>query len=281
MKQFPRASLLMLALGSAATLSSCAVFSGKPPLPKQVSIERLPKPAANTDYAPVVAGADVIYFPADRAASGARSEPSAMLLEALQRDGTPYAIAWNLIDASQQPLLDELQSKAGAARDQVIARLELAGTGRAREHCRSVLREARFASVRHLAVGVPAPLLANIRVGTISPDDEKRISAGYNPPPGASEEYAERFASSRSAGAVDLAGAYRAHVMTQQFLAEQIVGHFRGAGAGGKLLVFLRRDDIEGVPVYVAQKASLRQVILASDVPSQERRKLLTQTAEQ
>jgi hypothetical protein len=70
-------------------------------------------------------------------------------------------------------------------------------------------------------------------------------------------------------------------VAAQQFAAGQIVDHFRGAGAGGKLLVFLRREDLvagQGVPHYVAQKLQLRQVVLASDAGQPERRKLLTDT---
>jgi hypothetical protein len=266
-----------IALASAALSVSCV---SKPPLPKQASIERLPRPAADADYSGVVAGADIIYFPADRAVSGARSEPSAMVLEALRQSGTPFAIAWDLIDATQQPLLDELQTKTGAARDEVIARLDLAGTGRAREHCRAVLREARFSTVRHLALQAPEPLVAGIRAGTISPDEEKRISDGFQAPAGGLEAYMERLAGMRGASQTELPGAYRAQVATEQFAAEQIVQHFRAAGAGGKLLVFMRRDALgagAGVPLFVAQKMELRQVILSSDA-SPAREKMLTQT---
>ena len=268
----------LVTLAAVAALAGCV---SKPPLPKQASIEHLPKRAADTDFNAVVANADIIYFPAERAASGARSEPSALLLDALQQSGTPFAVAWDMIDAGEQPLLDELQGKNEAAREAVVARLDLVGTGRAREHCRAVLRDMRLASVRHLAVRPPAPLLAAIRAGTISPDEAQRISGGFTPPAGGLELFADRLASSRGASQADLAAAYRAHVAAQQFAATQIVDHFRGAGAGGKLLVFLRRDDLvagQGVPHYVAQKLQLRQVVLASDAPQAERRKLLTDT---
>jgi hypothetical protein len=89
------------------------------------------------------------------------------------------------------------------------------------------------------------------------------------------------MASTRGVNQADIAAAYRAQVAAQQFAAGQIVDHFRGAGAGGKLLVFLRREDLvagQGVPHYVAQKLQLRQVVLASDAGQPERRKLLTDT---
>jgi hypothetical protein len=269
----------IVTVGCVAALAGCA---SKPPLPKRASIDHLPQPAADTDFNAVVAGADIIYFPAERAASGARSEPSALILDALRQSGAPFAIAWDLIDAGEQPLLDELPGKAERERDQLIARLDLVGTGRTREYCRAVLRDERLAGVRHLAVRAPAPLVATIRAGTLPPDEERRISGGFIPPDGGLELYAERIAGTRGASQGDLAGAYRAQVIGQQFAAGQIIDHFRGAGAGGKLLVFLRREDLvagQGVPHYVVQKTDLRQVILASDVAQEERRKLLTGTA--
>ena len=276
MNRTPSLLALGLALACAALSVSCV---SKPPLPKQASIERLPRPAADADYSLVIAGADIIYFPSERAASGARSEPSAMVLDALRQNGAPFAIAWDLIDASQQPLLDELQTKTGAARDDVIARLDLNGTGRAREHCRAVLREARFATVRHLALQAPEPLIASVRAGTISPEEEKRISEGFKPPAGGLEAYIERSSGTRGASQTDIAGAYRAELAREQFAAEQIVQHFGSTAAGGKLLVFMRRDGLaggSGVPLYVAQKMQLRQVILSSDAP-QDGRSMLTQ----
>ena len=268
-----------IALFGVVVLSGCGLFPSNPPLPKQASIERLPTTADETDFKAVVAGADIIYFPAERAAYGARSEPSALILDALQQSGTPFAIAWDIVDATQQPVLDELQGTADGRRDHVIARLDLNGTGRAREHCRSVLREPGLASVRHLALRCPAPLVASIRAGSISPDEQHRISDGFTVPAGGLELYAERTSTTRGASQADIAGAYRAHVAAQQFAAGRIVDHFRGAGANGKLLVFVRREDLvtgQGVPHYVAQKLQLRQVILGSDAGSQDGRKLLT-----
>ena len=102
------ATLLVASIGA---FPSCAFFSGKPPLPKQASIEHLGPPVTGTDFAAVVENADIIYFPTNRTASAGRSEPAALLLEALERSGRPYAIAWDLIDAAQQPQLDELPAK--------------------------------------------------------------------------------------------------------------------------------------------------------------------------
>nr|MBA2432663.1 hypothetical protein [Chthoniobacterales bacterium] len=101
-----RGALVLVAC--AVALQGCASFPGKPPLPKRASLERMPKPAATTDYGALVENAEVLYFPRERTGSSSRSDPAARLLDALQQGGVPFAIGWDLIDASQQVVLDQL-----------------------------------------------------------------------------------------------------------------------------------------------------------------------------
>ena len=253
---------LFAAAFCALTLSGCSIFSSKPALPRPAAIERGGEPNGGTDYAALVANAEIVYFPAERAASGARSEPSAMLLEGLRKNGAPFAIGWDFFDAGQQRLLDELRGKKGGAREAIIARLEIEGTGRAREHCRAVLRDERLVSLHHLALRCPPALLAKIDSrDRLTPEEEKEFARGYVLPPGGSEVYAERLA----AGPPGSGRSYRAQMAAQQFAAERIVRHFRAAGMKSKLLVFLHGEDLEaglGVPRYVAQKMDVRQLVL-------------------
>jgi hypothetical protein len=266
-----------LAIAAACVLallvSGCAT---KPPLPKRASLERVPRPAATTDYNGLVAGADVLYFPRERVGATSRSEPAALLLDALVQSGVPVAIAWDTVDAGQQPILDQLQTLPPGEREPLIAQLELAGTGRAREHARATLRDPRLTGARHLAVRFPAALAAKFSTGEpLSADERRLLPAGFSIPAGGAEAHAERLAAER-ADADLLANSYRFQVLRQQFAAEQIVRHFRSAGGGGKLLVFAQRDDLlsgHGVPDFVAQKLTLRQVVMES---SSAPRKLLT-----
>jgi len=278
-RRTPQRGVATVLLLLACALQSCAFFSGKPPLPKHASIERLEEPAARTDFAAVVESADVIYFPSDRAASGARSEPAALLVEALEKTGHPFAIAWDLVDASQQPLLDELSALMGKAREELIARLELVGSGRAREHCRALLRELRPAGVSYLALRCPATLIGKIASSEpLTSEEEKLLARGYTAPPGGFQNYAERQPAA-ALGDRTLARSYRAELVRQQFIAERIVRSLRGAAEAGKLLVFLGDADLgsEGtVPYYVAQKLRVRQLVLGSEMPRKERAKLLT-----
>lgn len=273
----PRALRTLALLVGASTLLSCA---GKPALPKQGTIETAAVRTSGHNFDALVPNADIIYFPTERAASGGRSEPAALLLEALQRTGTPFAIAWDVIDAAQQPVLDALATQTGGMRERSIRSLELSGTGRAREHSRAVLRDPQTVAQRHLALGFPQVLVAKLQAGEpLTPEEQQLISTRFEPPVGGLEAYTARLSTTQRASEGDVAAAYRAHLLRQQFAAAKIVEHFQGGAAGGKLLVFLPQADLitgQGVPYYVAQKLQLRQLVLGSDTGATGREKLLT-----
>lgn len=268
------ARLLSAALG--LCLCSCA---SKPSLPRHASIERMERPTEQTNFDLVVHSADVIYFPSERAVFGARAEPAALLMEAVERSGFPFAIAWDLIDVSQQPLLDSLPTTEGAAREDLIARLDLVGSGRTREHCRSVLRHIRAPGVTHLALRLPPATIGRIALaGSLTAEEETLLPRGFSPPRGGLESYAERLRG-RSPGDAALSASYRVEVLRQQFIAERIVRQLRAAGKGSKLVVFLSGSNLRpesGVPFYVAQKSRVRQLVLASDVQELEQPRLIT-----
>lgn len=249
----------VLALG----LMSCA---SKPPLPKYASVEAAARSSSTENFAALVPEADVIYFPVDRASHGGRSDPAAQLLTALEQTGVPIAIAWHIIDASQQPLLDRLQTTEGAARENLIGQLNLEGTGRAREFCRSVLRASQGPAVRHLAIAPPSATMDKVRSGEpLSGEEQAQVPRGFRVPSGEFDAFTERLRTRRASD--NLAGLYRAHLFAEQFAAEQIARHFQ-SGSGGKLLAFLREAELEpgrGVPFFVRQKVQLRQLVFGPE----------------
>ena len=232
------------------------------------------------DYAAVVADAEVIYFPSERTASGAKAEPSARILEALRRENVSFAIGWDLMDATQQALLDELVGKTGAARELIVTRLEMAGTGRARAHCRAVLRDEGLLELRHLALRNPAALLARLNARErLTAEEAREVPSGYRLPPGGAEMDATLSAGEGDLGDSAAPPSYRAQALSQQYSAEKIVRFLRERSGAGKLLVFLRAADMReglGVPRYVAQKVQVRQLVLDSSGAQPVRAKLLT-----
>lgn len=268
----PGATVLLV---SVCALAGCSL-SGKPPLPKHASIERLGKPAG-TDFAAVVENADVIYFPTNRAASGSKSEPAALLLEALEKSGRPYAVAWDLIEVPQQPLLDELEARPIAQRDNLIAKISISGNGRTQEHCRSVLRAG---TSHQLALAPPNALLARIAADrSLVAADVPELPRGFILPSDGWENYAERHATMNNR---EMAESFRTQTVRQQFAAERIVEFFHRQSGENKLLVFGNEGDLEaghGIPFYVAQKLNVRQLVIGPDTPAPAKAKLLTRRA--
>ncbi|MDQ3625807.1 MAG: hypothetical protein M3372_01585 [Verrucomicrobiota bacterium] len=267
----------ILLLATACGALSCV---SKPALPKRASLETAAARTSSEDFAALVPNADIIYFPTERAGSSGRSEPAARLLETLQRSGGPFAIAWDVVDAGQQPLLDSIAAKPADARERLIRTLELSGTGRSREHCRAVLREAGPGQIRHVALGFPKTLDTKIRSEEpLTPEEQQQVAGKFELPQGGLEAFTERLSTAQRAGDADVPAAYRAHVLRQQFAAGKIIERVGGAGTGTKLLVFLPEADLvagQGVPYYVAQKVKLRQLVLGSDAGASGRTKLLT-----
>jgi uncharacterized iron-regulated protein len=257
----------LMRIAASAVVLAVVGCAGKPPLPKYASVENAARTSSEENFAALVPEADVVYFPVESASHGGRSDPAAQLLAALQQTGAPIAIAWDIIDASQQPLLDQLAAVQGAARENVIAQLNLEGTGRAREYCRSVLRSPQAAALRHLAIAAPVALVDKVRSAeTLSPDEQAQVPRGFRAPPGELETFAEELGAARAATG-DLTALYREHLLVEQFAAERIAAQFQ-SGAGGKLLVFLRASNLQpgrGVPYFVAQKVQLRQLVFGSD----------------
>ncbi len=264
-----RLTLSLWCICFGASLQSCAFFSGKPPLPKHASFEQLGHGANAEDFAAAVRDAEIVYFPQDRISSAARSEPAARLLEAFEQSGTQFGVGWCLLDASQQPLLDELATQPADARERSVAKLDLVGSGRARESCRALLRRMQTAGVRHLALRCPAGLLAKLSAGDrLSADEERFVPHGFSSPAGGFQSYIEHLGDPREIRESNPAGAYRAELFRQQFAAERIVLHLQEAGSGAKLLVFADDADLQsgrGIPFYVAQKFAARQLVFGPD----------------
>lgn len=276
----PRDLFLLFALLLASGfLAGCGSSGNRPPLPQHAAVSAFEQPA-QTNFAAIVEHADIIYFPSDFAAFGARAEPAALLLEALENSGHPLAIAWDLIDASQQDLLDQLQSASGAAREEIIARLELVGSGRTREHCRAVLRNLPEPAGKQIALRLPPTLIAKIASGApLNAEEENFLPRDYRGPAGGLENFTERLRTG-AGGDAGAARAYRVELVRQQFIAETIVRYLRGAPSGGRLLVFLASSDLRtdsGVPFYVGQKSRLRQLVLGPDAPVAASPRILTQ----
>jgi hypothetical protein len=82
-----------LFLWAALTLfSSCSFFQRPPPLPRRAAIE---PGGTKQEFASLVEGADIIYFPTEAATFASRSDPAWKLLAVLHGGGDSFAIGWD------------------------------------------------------------------------------------------------------------------------------------------------------------------------------------------
>jgi hypothetical protein len=219
---FSRACSIALA----GLCSSCAFFQSQPPLPKHAAIESRITPEAEEKFDVLVQNADIIYFPTELLESAWRSGPAWKLIEALSRQGNPFAIGSDLIAGDGQPLLDQW-SRQQVATGKLLSELHLLGTARERENCRALLSETSKRAARFLALERPAELLP-----ATAPWPTREDTA----------------------------------VLEEEFAADRIAEYFRAHEPEKVLVFVHRQHlgSDRGVPHLVAQKIKARQLVLDS-----------------
>ena len=235
-----------LLLAVSVLLSGCGLFSSKPLLPKQAGAE---SPIDNADkWMLAVQRADILYFPVEAIGPDSIDRPSVKIVQALKNGGTQFSIAWQGIE-------NDRSNQDGRPEPRWTY------TGRLRDRCRSVLRQTIDA--HHLFLGLPFAIRGKLQRGSVLNESEKELMPrGYRTPPNGLEDFAEQLATVRGLQEREIENLYRAHVLSEQFAAEQIVTYLR-EHEGEKLLVFARRRELigeMGLPAFVAQKLKLRQI---------------------
>lgn len=256
----------------AAALTTGCGTPGKPPLPK-FAASVAPRPAtAERPSAPRLRQADVLYFGLTKRSATNSSPAWHVVVETLQGSGDRVALGWAELPATQQPLLDQWQRQEISS-PQLLDQLAVSSRD-------NWLRQALRPDLLQVALGAPRDLLHRIRTGeTLSAEERALLPQDYQPPnPEAYDDFADRVSTSPQLRRYRPSRLFRAHLAAEQIIAENVV-RFMHEHPATKLLVFLP-DDIminpSEVAAYVAQKASLRQMILdRSPGPGDSRPQLL------
>lgn len=248
----------------AALTSGCGSFR-KPPLPQAATAAGLaPSPAIDAAWAARLREADVVYF--SLTGSGpAPGRPVWQVMQLLQGSGQRLALGWAEVPAAQQPLLEQWKRQEISA-DQLLNQL-------VRPERASWLREGLRPDLGQAALGGSRELLGKIRAGeALSEEERAQLPTGFRPRPEAFETFADRVALSARLRRYDLRQLYRAHLVAEETIAENIV-RFCREQAESKLLVFLPNDamiDPREIAAFVAQKKPVRQLILDRAQPAPE-----------
>ena len=227
-----------------------------PPLPKFATGEA-PRPAASEPgWSAKLRAVDLIYLRLTNE-SPLPHQPAWRIVAALQADRQPAALGWTEIPAAHQPLLDGWQ-RGEIPEAQLLDKLVAASR-------REWLRQGLKVNLPQVALGAPPQLLGKIRAGTaLTPVERALLPRGFETGPNALDDFAERVASVPRLRRYNVTRLFRAHVIAEKMIADNIV-RYTGAHSGTKLLVILPDEvliNARELADYVGQKANLKQIIL-------------------
>ena len=254
----------------AAALTSGCGNAGKPALSQTPAAATTQTNPAHEEWAPQLRVADVIYFSLTKSWA-ADEQPAWQIVEMMQRSGQRIALGWAEVPSRQQPLLDQWQRQETSAPqllDQLVApeRAEL-------------LRRALRPDLAQVALGSSPELLAKIRAGeALSEAERASLPRGFRARPEMFENFVDRVTTSSRLRRYNVRRLYRAHLVAEQAIAENIA-NFIHDNPNAKLLVFLPEDlliDPREIADFAAQKTPLRQMILdrQHSLPNEQRRLL-------
>jgi hypothetical protein len=254
--------LLLLVAG---LTSGCGNFR-QPPLPQRGAATTAPTTGAEAAWAARLRGADAVYFSLTKIVSP--NDAAAWQIAAqMQRSGAPLALGWAEIPVEEQPFFDQWQRGEISAIDllnRIVRPVPVA-----------LLERGLRPDLAQAALGCSRSLLDKIRRGeTLSPQDRPLLPGGFEPRADGFENFAERATSSPRLRRYDVRRLFRAHLVAEETIAENIV-RFRAAKPTTKLLIFLPNDimiDPREVAAFVAQKLPLHQLILDRERPLEETR---------
>ncbi len=255
----------------AAGLTSCGSFR-QPPLPRAAAItSAAPAPIVVDERAARVRAADAIYFSLTKSAT-APGQPLWEIVRTLQDGGQPVALGWAELPAAEQPRLE-------AWKRQEISSAQLLGE-LVRPERAAVFRPALRPDLAQVALGSSRSLLGKIRDGAVlTTEEEAQLPTGFKAKPEAFEDFADRVAGSARLRRFNLRRLYRAHLVAEQTIAQNIV-LFRRDHPETKLLILLPNDTMinpREVADFADQRMPLRQLILDRAAPLPENHPQLVQ----
>lgn len=240
----------------AAALTSGCANPRAPSLPKFATGAGPPSVAAKAPQLEKLHEANVIYLEfAERVAPADRS--TCQIVEALREDGEALALGWTQIEAAEQPILERWHGRE-ISTPQLLDQL---GAALNQESLRCCLQ----LDLPQVALGGSPQLLRQLGAGRrLTAEERVLLPRGFRTPPEAIDDFADRASRSRRWRHDDFGRLYRAHLVAEQLIADQIV-HYLRTNPKTRLLVLLPNDlmvDPREVARYAAQKMTLRQIIL-------------------
>jgi hypothetical protein len=195
-------------------MSGCET-PNKPPLPKFALGAAPPKATEDEKVDGHRHRADVIYFGLTKK-SAAESEPAWRWSRCCNATERASHLAGPNSRPAQQPILDQWQ-RAEISPQQLLDQLGVPDRG-------DRLRYALRPDLVQVALGSPRELVRKIRAGIVLTEVERAsLPKFYRSRPDAFDDFADRVSTSASLRRYNVNHLYRAHLVAEQMIAENIV----------------------------------------------------------
>jgi uncharacterized iron-regulated protein len=221
-----------------------------------------------------VALADVIYV-GETHSDRSNHQYELDLIRGMIRRKLRFAVAWEMFDRSQQPALDRFNEHKMALDDLITETGFQKSWGRYTSMYADILQTTVKARVRNIALNASPELAHKLARGEeLSPVEDNQVPKNFTVPEGAYQNFVEMLRDHPGLQSGDLSRFFAAQNLWDQTMAKTIL-EFRQSHPKTKLIVLAGRDHVKGgygIPNYVAQKSSAKQLVLfppsANDVAS-------------
>lgn len=258
--------------GIIAVLSLCVLVGCKNPntgltLPRQggpvpVNLPRQETPAERA-YWEQLAPARVIYI-GETHNNNADHEYQLDVIKGLQARGVRFAVAWEMFDFTQQPLLDQWFAHH-LGTDALLQKTDFQNHwGGLSVFYEKIMRWTLLESVPSLAINAPPSMSRKLAQNVpLDANEQAMLPSGFQPVPGGYENFCEQMARHPHGGA-SMENLYKAQLLWDQTMASRIVDAL-AAKPDRKLVVLVGRGHVEGgfgVPAFVKQKTDAAQLVI-------------------
>lgn len=188
------------------------------------------------------------------------------VLKGLKAKGVNYAIGWEMFDVTQQPLLDQWQSKQINS-DGLLERSNWRRSwGAESVMYETMLRWSLTEDVPSVALNAPRALSHKIAFGgNLTAEEKALLPQDFQPLPGGLEHFTDQMVRApHGAAGGNAENFYKAQVLWEQTMASRIIA-FVEAHPDSKIVVLTGRGHLEGgfgIPAFVRQKSAVRQLVL-------------------
>lgn len=272
-RSYPQLLILLLPL---LVLAACAPREPRIPLPEPGEMGRWQPQETTTEerrFWGAIDDAEIIYIGEVHDQDEHHEFQLQVAKGMVQRD-LPFAIGWEMFEWPQQEWIDQWEAGQITFEQLMDATQWRERWGAYSEYYETILKWTRDAGVRNIALNAPSSITRKIARGQpLDQSDQELLPQGFFLPPNGLDFFRQQMTGHPGVTEENLSRYYQAQLLWETTMAQQIID-FNETHPGERLLVLIGRGHVQepyGVPYFVRQKSSPRQLVLNPGQPMEER----------